>query len=145
MSAISVRQATAADVPAVVALLESQQLTTAGVAAPLTGFLVADAGDRLVGVIGLERYDDYGLLRSAAVDASVRSQGVGRRLVERLLADAARARIREIYLLTTTAEDYFPRFGFARIARESVPAPVLQSVEFTTACPASATVMVRGV
>ena len=46
-----------------------------------------------------------------------------------------------VYLLTTTAEGYFPRFGFARITREEVPDPVQASVEFREACPASAVVM----
>jgi amino-acid N-acetyltransferase len=46
-----------------------------------------------------------------------------------------------IYLLTTTAERYFPKFGFERIARTDVPATVQTSIEFTSACPASAAVM----
>jgi amino-acid N-acetyltransferase len=45
-----------------------------------------------------------------------------------------------IYLLTTTAERYFPKFGFERIARDDVPATVRTSVEFTSACPSSAAV-----
>ena len=46
-----------------------------------------------------------------------------------------------LYLLTTTAEQFFPKFGFERIARADVPATVQASVEFTSACPTSATVM----
>jgi len=46
-----------------------------------------------------------------------------------------------IYLLTTTAEQYFPKFGFERIARSDVPPGVQTSIEFTAACPSSATVM----
>ena len=38
--------------------------------------------------------------------------------------------------LTTTADGYFPRFGFERIERSQVPATVRESVEFTSACPA---------
>ena len=44
-------------------------------------------------------------------------------------------------LLTTTAEKFFPRFGFEQIAREDVPPSVQASVEFTSACPTSAIVM----
>jgi amino-acid N-acetyltransferase len=43
--------------------------------------------------------------------------------------------------LTTTAERYFPKFGFERIERNDVPASVQASVEFTSACPSSAIVM----
>ena len=46
-----------------------------------------------------------------------------------------------LYLLTTTAEGYFPKFGFERITRAEVPPSVQASVEFATACPASAIVM----
>jgi len=48
-----------------------------------------------------------------------------------------------LYLLTTTAADFFPRCGFRRIARADVAPAVQQSVEFTTACPSSALVMAR--
>jgi amino-acid N-acetyltransferase len=48
-----------------------------------------------------------------------------------------------LYLLTTTAERYFPTFGFEPITRADVPATVQTSVEFTAACPSSATVMRR--
>jgi amino-acid N-acetyltransferase len=46
-----------------------------------------------------------------------------------------------IYLLTTTAERYFPKFGFERIQRADIPPAVQTSIEFTSACPSSATVM----
>ena len=142
---MTLRPATAADLPAVVALLEANRLPTAGLAAPLDGFLVAEDGGALVGVIGLERYADVGLLRSAAVDAARRGSGVGRMLIERLLADAAARGVKAIYLRTTTAEDYFPRFAFEKVPRDAVPAPVRASVEFTSACPEAATVMMRQV
>jgi amino-acid N-acetyltransferase len=48
-----------------------------------------------------------------------------------------------VFLLTTTAAEFFPRFGFERISREDVPASVKASVEFQSACPASAVVMRR--
>jgi amino-acid N-acetyltransferase len=44
-----------------------------------------------------------------------------------------------VFLLTTTAEQFFPKFGFERISRADVPASVQASVEFQSACPASAT------
>lgn len=46
-----------------------------------------------------------------------------------------------VYLLTTSAESYFPKFGFVRVTREHVPASVKESIEFRSACPASAIVM----
>ena len=58
-----------------------------------------------------------------------------------MIAEAESRGIKALYLLTTTAERYFPSFGFVTPSRERVPDEVKQSVEFREACPASATVM----
>jgi N-acetylglutamate synthase-like GNAT family acetyltransferase len=78
-----------------------------------------------------------------AVVPAWRSKGLGRELVTRIIADAESRGIKALYLLTTTAERYFPSFGFARITRDEVPADVQATSEFREACPASATVMHR--
>ena len=49
--------------------------------------------------------------------------------------------VENVFLLTTTAEGFFPKFGFALIQRNDVPRSVQSSVEFHSACPASAVVM----
>jgi len=131
----------AADYPAVIALLEAAGLPRAGVPMGLGDFLVADTESGLAGAIGLERYGRAALLRSAVVRPGDQGSGIGAALVRALLDRARDSEVREIYLLTTTAERWFPRFGFARIARERVPDAVRASVEFREACPASAAVM----
>ena len=138
---VEVRAATRADYPAVRELLEGASLPIAGVPLELTDFLVADNGERIVGAIGLERYGEAALLRSAVVDPAARGGGIGNALVQRLLDEGRDHGIREIYLLTTTAEHYFPRFGFVGIAQDKVPTAVQTSIEFREACPASAVVM----
>jgi amino-acid N-acetyltransferase len=136
-----VRLAMAADYPAVIALLEAAGLPTAGVPRALGDFLVADTESGLAGAIGLERYGCAALLRSAVVRPGDRGSGIGAALVRSLLDRARDGEVREIYLLTTSAEGWFPRFGFTPIAREHVPDAVRASVEFREACPASAAVM----
>lgn len=137
-----IRGATSADEGAVLGLLSASALPAEGVREHLGDFLVAEVGDRLVGVAGLERYGDAALLRSVVVAEPARGTGVGGRLTQRALESAALSGARAVYLLTTTAEAYFPRYGFRRTDRSSVPAAVRDSVEFTTACPSTATVMV---
>jgi amino-acid N-acetyltransferase len=139
----AVRAGTEHDHAAVIALLEAASLPTAGVPATLADYLVADAGGEIVGVIGLEPYGRAALLRSAAVDPVCRGAGIGGKLVQGILEQARRRGVREMFLLTTTAEDYFPRFGFQFVPREEVPLSVRQSVEFREACPASAVAMRR--
>ncbi len=138
---MEVRSATDADYPAVIALLETAGLPTAGVPRTLGDFIVADTGDGLAGAIGLERYGSAALLRSAVVRPGDQGTGIGAALVRAVLDRARDGGLREIYLLTTTAERWFPRFGFAPIEREQVPDALRASVEFREACPASAAVM----
>ena len=140
----SLRTATRGDLPAIERLLLSSKLPTAGVAEALGGFVVAEskADKRIVGVVGLEHCcHEYALLRSTAVEPEWRGTGLGRRLVTHAIAEAESRGIKALYLLTTTAERYFPTFGFVKTERDAVPEEVRQTVEFRDACPASATVM----
>jgi len=109
--------------------------------AKLAHFLGRGAHEAPEGVVGLELYPPVALLRSLAVASNVRGRGVGRAL----LADAERyARsheVKDIYLLTTTAERFFARAGYERIARESAPREIQETHEFSTLCPTTSTVM----
>jgi amino-acid N-acetyltransferase len=137
----TIRRATRSDRPAVERLLLGLHLPTAGVADWIDRFWIADHRGRLVGVAGVEQYGDAALLRSVAVDPSWRDTGIGRTLVETVLATARAEGAHSVYLLTTTADGYFPRFGFERVTRDEVPESLRASVEFREACPASAVVM----
>jgi amino-acid N-acetyltransferase len=138
-----VRSATNDDLSQLKTLLTASELPVDGVAEHLTDFLVAEDDGHIRGVIGLERYGSHALLRSAAVASSVRGTGVGGRLVNRILERAKSTGVEDLYLLTTTAEKYFPRFGFEETTRAEVPTSVQQSVEFHGACPDTAIVMRR--
>jgi amino-acid N-acetyltransferase len=140
-----VRAASPLDLPAVERLLTASQLPLDGVREALPTFVVAEAGDDIVGVAGLEVCCDNALLRSVAVADAWRSRGLGRALVSRLVSDAEARGIRAMYLLTTTAERYFPSFGFREITRSEVPDDIRATAEFQGACPASATAMCREV
>jgi N-acetylglutamate synthase-like GNAT family acetyltransferase len=140
---VALRPAVASDREAIQRLLTEAGLPLAGVAELLPSLLVAEVNGAVVGVGGLEVCCDDALLRSVAIAPEWRSRGLGRTLVTRLIADAEARGFRALYLLTMTAEQYFPRFGFEPIDREAVPAAVRATAEFREACPASATVMRR--
>lgn len=131
------------DLPAIHALLERAGLPVAGLAPHLHTTLVVRDGRRPVGCAAIEAYGTAGLLRSVAVEPSHRGRGLGARLTEAAIALARGRGIRTLYLLTETAGPFFARFGFTAIPRGEVAAAVRASVEFTTACPASAAAMVR--
>ena len=129
------------DLPGIRALLERLLLPLAGVDEHLPTMLVARDGEEIVGTAGLELYAEGALLRSVAVDPSRQGEQLGHRLTDAALQLATRHGANSVFLLTTTAERFFPRFGFERIDRAHVPPSVRASVEFQSACPASAIVM----
>ncbi len=137
----TIRSALDSDLAAVESLLEASSLPAAGAPEAIGGFLLAEAQGAIIGVVGMEYCGEYGLLRSTAVAPAWRGRGVARRLVEQIIAVAEARGIRALYLLTTTAETYFPSFGFQNTERETVPREIQVTEEFRVACPASATVM----
>lgn len=135
--------AQAPDLPAILDLLSSHGLPEAEVERHIGTALVARSGERIIGCAVVEPYGNAGLLRSVAVAPSQRGLGVGIRLTEAAVALARDLGIRALYLLTETAEGFFPRFGFRQVPRDQVAAAVRKSIEFTKACPASALAMVK--
>ncbi|MGU2445146.1 arsenic resistance N-acetyltransferase ArsN2 [Burkholderia cenocepacia] len=135
------RQATESDLTSIEALLRASGLPTAGVAVHLPHFVVAGGVSGIVGCGGIEFHGRHALIRSIAVVEHARRAGVGRLLVTRLLAQCRAHAVQSVGLLTTTAEDYFVRQGFVRIAREAVPEPLLASSQFQGVCPRSAVAM----
>jgi amino-acid N-acetyltransferase len=140
--AAGLRPGTPGDFPAIASLLLASGLPLDGLSEDRPFAVVAMRDDRLVGCAHLERYGSHALLRSVAVDPAARRTGLGRRLVEAAIAGSAGDATR-VYLLTETAAGFFGRLGFRRTPRNRVPGPVLASVGFTSACPASATAMTR--
>lgn len=134
-------QARPEDVDAVLGLLAENHLPLEGLRELVETTIVARQDGRIVGSAALEMYPDGALLRSVAVRPALQRHRVGRELTEAAIRLARERQAPAIYLLTTTAEHYFPKFGFERIARTDVPGTVQASVEFTSACPSSATVM----
>ena len=139
---ITISAAREADLPAILALLERSGLPPDGLAAHVGSALAARSGDQLVGSAALELYDSAALLRSVAVDAPLRGRGLGQQFTRTALNLARQRGIARVYLLTDTAGGFFARLGFRATTRAEVDPAVQQSVEFTSACPASAQVFV---
>jgi amino-acid N-acetyltransferase len=140
---MKIRPVTSQDLGAVESLLSASNLPLDGVKEHFSSFVVADDDGAIAGTIGLEKFGPVALLRSAVVSPEYRGSGIGSRLVEEVLERAEEDGIEELFLLTTTAESYFPRFGFTRTTRSAVPPAMKASAEFQGACPDSAAVMTR--
>jgi amino-acid N-acetyltransferase len=127
--------------PSVLALLERAGLPSDGLEVHQDTVLVARSEGRPVGCAGLELYGESALLRSVAVEAEWRGRGLGVDLTKAALELAGGRGVRRVYLLTETAGEFFPRFGFRRIERAAAPPQVQQSVEFMCVCPETAEAM----
>lgn len=101
-----------------------------------------DESGKVIGSGGLEFYSAFALLRSVAVDESQRGKAFGKEIVKDLVDRAKRKSVKEIYLLTETAHDFFLKRGFSDVSRDSVPAEIKASSEFASVCPVSAACMV---
>jgi amino-acid N-acetyltransferase len=137
----TIRPARTGELAVIETALREAGLPVAGVAAHLDEFVVAEHEGAIVGCAGIERYGHAALLRSVAVAPHMRGTGLGQRLTAACI-DAARAQgISALALLTETAENFFPRFGFTLVDRAELPAELHASDELRGACPASAKAM----
>lgn len=125
-------------------LLADAALPAEGIGPGSARFLVAvDSSDRVIGGVGVEGAAPDGLLRSLVVRPHLRGSGLGVHLLTQAEALAQSAGIRRLYLLTTTAEDFFAARGYLGIRREDVPADIRATEEFVSLCPDSAVAMTR--
>jgi amino-acid N-acetyltransferase len=95
------------------------------------------------GLVGLELYGDVALLRSLVVDEKNRGQGTGGALLKHAEAQARARGVRQLFLLTTTAEKFFVAHGYARVVREAAPPAIRATREFAGICPSSSAFMMR--
>jgi amino-acid N-acetyltransferase len=141
---MEIRTASRDDLEAVRALIAAAALPEDGLEDQFgSGYAVAVESGRLVGAAGVERYGPYGLLRSVVAAPDQRGRGIGAALVRDRLDWAERAGLEAVFLLTTTAMEYFPRLGFGPVERATAPAEIRASREFSSVCPTSAVVMRR--
>lgn len=128
-------------IPTIEKILQKENLPYQDVKAENIQFYRAFSNADFVGIVGLENYSNVALLRSMIVFDKFRNKGYGRRIVMQILEEATAKGIKEIFILTTTAKDFFEHLGFEVMERENVPHDIKSTTEFTSLCPASATCM----
>ena len=140
---ISIQKAGSKDFDKICQLLSEEKLPTEDLNPLLEHFFIAVEENEIAGVIGMDNYGNAGLLRSAIVTKAHRNNGIATALVNQLFDYARQQHVSTLYLISNTAEKYFGKRGFRKIARNEVPEAVLQSKEFNGLCPASAVIMTR--
>ena len=90
----------------------------------LRDFLVSCRDGQVVGCAALcVWWRDLGEIRSLAVEPARREKGIGSELVRQAIADARGLGLRRVFALTYEA-DFFEKFGFCVVDKESLPAKV---------------------
>ena len=140
---MEIRQAKKQELYRIKELLSGNDLPVSDIDGNSLLFFVAITDNRITGTIGIEQYNAVGLLRSLAVMSENRNRKVGESLIRYLFDYCRSENIKKLYLLTTTAENYFHKFGFQKIGRNLVPSEIKQTSEFRDICPGTAVIMYK--
>ena len=138
---IGIKESNSGNRQSIVTLLQSEKLPVEDLPADLDNFFIALDYNNVVGAVGLEKYNNCGLLRSLVVNKDYRNEKIAGKLVTQLEERAKDLDVDCIYLLTETAPGYFTKKGYEKIKRGEVPADLQCSSEFSHVCPRSAIVM----
>jgi len=123
-----VRKATMQDIPKLLQLINGY--AARGVMLPRTEFEISEdmrdfcviySGESLIGCGALHFYSPVvGEIRSLAVEESVKTRGVGRLLVDFLVAEALRYSLGAVFAFTYVP-GFFGRVGFHEVERGALP------------------------
>jgi amino-acid N-acetyltransferase len=109
----------------------------------LEHFLFAGSDCDPTALVGVELYGENALLRSLAVRPADRKRGLGSRLVAGIEEYSRTRGVEKMFLLTTTAQHFFATLGYQLVERQSAPASIRSTREFSDLCPASSVFMMK--
>src|SRR5699024_9754074 len=138
---VTLQQADDSTLSYIETLLERNDLPSQDVRSRPDSFYIGYNGADSVGIGGIEIYGNDGLLRSVVIEQAARGCGWGTALCDTLEANASADGIDTLYLLTTTAADFFDNRGYVEIERANAPTAIQQTTEFDDLCPTAATCM----
>jgi amino-acid N-acetyltransferase len=129
---VSLRPAVGEDVPIILALLQAYHLPGNELEDHIGNFVVAEAEGRVVACGGVEVYDSAtsGLIRSMAVEEGLRGSGVGRLVLEWVIAKAAERGLDEVFLFTMNAHPFYEHFGFRHCTIKDFPKEARRSAQY---------------
>ncbi len=141
---IEIRPAQASDLTVATVWLSAEGLPIDDLTVDhMDSFIVATQAGKPVGMIGIEKFAEVGLLRSLIVDTACRGVGLGARLVAELELTARSEYIDELWLLTIDADRFFTRHGYVVVERDHAPEAIRNTAEFSTLCPGDAVLMCK--
>ena len=130
MQDIKIRNAEPGDYKDISDLLRDVNLPSEGIEDNIHNFIVMYLNGRLIGTVGLEVYREKCVLRSLAVSKEYQNNGFGNILYSEIMKKTAKLEIKQVYLLTFSAEQYFKKRGFYLISRDEVEEEIRSQGEF---------------
>lgn len=124
-------------------LLQESKLDASDLKQPNIRLFQFTENDEIIGIGGLEIFDNQALLRSVAIRKDLQGKGIGKKLVEQIEIVAKESGISALYLLTKTASEFFKTNGYQVIHRDNFAEPLKQTAQFSGLCPVSAVCMMK--
>ena len=122
-------------------LLERCDLPFSDCSEHIQNFVGVIKSDNLIAIGALQYEDSVALLRSIAMHPDSRGQGLASAMTHHLIEQARSREVRQLYILTETAESYFSQFGFYSIPRKAAPVRIQATRQFESLCSSSAQLM----
>lgn len=135
------REAVEEDIKQIKSLLEECNLPVNDINEYIDNFVIAVQNNDIIGVGGYEKYGEIVLIRSIAVAKKYRGHSIGVNIYHLLESKIKYLGIKNIYLLTETAVEYFNKLGFTIKERKNIPDAVTQTKQCKELCPSTAIVM----
>ena len=135
------RDAVTQDLVQIENLLKKYNLPVNDISEYIDNFVISEEENKIIGVGGYETHEEIALIRSIAVAQEFRGKSIGVNIYYLLEKKIKHIGIKEVYLLTETAADYFKKLGFTIKERTNTPKAVMQTKQFKEICPSTAIVM----
>lgn len=135
------KRAISEDNQEIIELLQNSQLPSEDIDLKKQDFFILEKEGVPVALCAVEIYESDALLRSFAVVDKFRGKGLGFQIYIDVLDYLVKREVKSVFLLTTTAESWFERYGWMKIKREAVPSAIKETSEFKSVCPGTAVCM----
>ncbi|MDT8860446.1 hypothetical protein N0O92_09380 [Alkalihalobacillus sp. MEB130] len=128
---IVVRKAKMKDMLPIQRLVAKAGLRDEGIEQYIESFLVVeDEDENLIGTVGIEQYEENGLLRSLVLDSPIWNAKLSLEFLQLTLKYAEEQRMDTVYLCAKGTNALFHQLGFREVEKEDVPEPVKNSSHF---------------
>jgi amino-acid N-acetyltransferase len=123
-----IRRAVEQDLTSIRQLLQKMEVNDEGMEDHLSHFFVVEylseqqrEDQPLMGVMGMEVYEPYALLRSFVLERASWNLKIGLQMMQILLSYAGHLQLSHVYLLAGDSLPFFEQMGFTAILREQFP------------------------